>query len=190
MEVAKLNSQRDTTEIQIVSAGITIAIFTFVCLRKLTLDTANHRNERLTKQKLQKARKIQAEKDEVIKKYENWFSSYGFDSSAPLRRTPQFERSYSHEPRLNYPTKGNLNMAVCFRNTKKTSFSKITPDTPASEKGRFNFEPHYIANFLKMQHCENDSVFPGSMPRTPFSPGENYKDWSLRRRDVQVMLMD
>ncbi len=182
MEVAKNNAQRDMTEIRIASFSAAVAILMYFSLRKLTSDTTKHRNERLNKKKIQKARQIQAEKDEVIKKYENRFSSNEFNWTAPMKTRPSFGRSYSAEQTLNMP--------ICFQTQRKTS--KSMNNAPSCEKSMFNFEPYYIEKFLKNQQFENDTAFPGGtrVPDTPFSPGENYKDWSLRRRDVQVMLMD
>ncbi len=177
------------TEIHIASASAVLAILTYIFLRKLTLDTTTHRNERLNKQKMKKARKIQAEKDEIIKRYESWFPSEVFDWTAPMTRKPSMKRSCSHEPRLNSISKSDLNMPVYFGIQKNTSLSTMNVASP-HENNRFNFEPHYIANFLNRQESGNDGVFSGSKTDTPFSPGENYKDWSLRRRDVQVMLLD
>ncbi len=172
MEIAKHNAHKDLTEIKIVSVGVTLAILTYICLRKLTQDTTKHRNERLKKQKMNRARQIQAEKDEVIKKYESLFSSIEFDWTALMKRSSRIEDDF--------------NTPISFTRQKRISTSsyKSCNNSQPSGQSRFNFEPHYIASFLKSQQTEN------ATPNTPFSPGENYKDWSLRRRDVQIMLMD
>ncbi len=184
------NTKKDV-ELKMAGGSVAVALLVFIFLHIITKETSRLRGNRLQQEKLEKCKKIQAEQREAIENYERQMNErIGREENEMYVRSNSWENAstdqrfsmYEHRPPL-------------FRSRSD----------PVNQRNSFSFEPMHIAEMMRNDRAMNGVAgtprsgagMPFSGPGTPLSgrgtpqsEAMNYREWSLRRRDVQLSLMN
>ena len=183
-------------EHKIVFGGACVSMLIFIFLRTLTRATKRRQDKRLKKEKEQKQREILAQQEMAIQNSQQRLENNRQNLFQSSRQT-QSETTYRYHPSpiwtpLSVP--GYLPGGEQRPRSPRSPFlpSPISPDpfTPLPTPTVFNFDPQHISEFESFSFESNTSTSPRLSPSSG-SPnsGESYREWSLRRRDIQLSQM-
>ena len=191
MEIETFIEKCFSTEFNSVCTSIVLATLTFVFLKKMTSDTKSMKmkkhQEKIEKQALAHRARIAAIEKEYESRFEMQYETL-LEQRAPSRSNnsyPDMDLRSAHSVRFN---SDNLWMAGRFEaQATRQRFSHQsaarTRSAPASFGSRRSSFDQRILSSRGRQGLNGRSS-------SPLAPGESYRDWSLRRLNVQVRLMD
>ncbi len=187
MRMASNNSKLNT-EMKMAGTSFFIATLVFVVLKFLTSETKRMQTKRHKKEKRKKCAEIRAEQMQAMKNIE---------MNERSRISPFFERR----------SKSDSNLLQFCRHSQSFTLagpqhSAYTPRSAPTNENIFNFDPRRISRSMSSSALTppaeeftipRSSSFSGrtkTVSEKKFGFSDNYKEWSLRRRDVEISAMN
>ncbi len=189
------NNSKFNTEMKMAGTSFCIAILVFLVLKFLTSETRRMQNNRHKKEKRKKCAEIQAEQRQALKNIE----------MNQARTSPFLERrSKSDSSLLRFCHQSQSFTLASPKNSVCGTPSAKTPSAKNNENV-FNFDSKHISRVLSTASTRVSTPVTEvyTMPRSPgftqrrqtvgeidFGFADNYREWSLRRRDLEISAMN
>ncbi len=172
------NNSKFNTEMKMAGTSFFIATLVFLFLKFLTTGTKRMQNKRLEEEKQRKCAQLRAEQKQALRNIE---------MNSRSRSLSFFEyRSKSDSSLL-----GFCHQSQRFTQARPQHSAYGTPMTTRTNEDIFNFDSKYMpsAEVLTIPRPAG-FIEENTGGETTFGFADNYREWSLRRRDLEISAMN
>ncbi len=186
------NNSKFTIELKMAGTSLCIAILVFIILKFLVSETKRLQTKRHKEESRKRSARIRAEKIQALKNIE---------MNSLTKLSPSFEhQSKSDSDLLQFCRRSQ---SFTYAAPPQSAYGTVKSARSAStNENVFNFDHKSISNILSTG-ISSPSVENGTFGRSPSCPAgtenasrnsfgfsDNYKEWSLRRRDIEISAMN